>query len=202
MKFGKITATVLMAVAAVGITAGANPAGATPAPAVAHGNATAGTEGGVGYHVTVSPVAKTITTTIDQGRFDLAPGGGAVLLRSASGAVVDSIGLRPDAAGRVHVGQTIAGNGRTLTLTPSMSPGDIAAPRGLNSRDRLIFEIQKNAPGVIGGAIIGGFLGAWIPILDLVLAPAGALAGAMIGGYLMGGQEFLDAVQAFATGRP
>lgn len=206
MKFGKFTTAVFMAVAAVGITAAtANgaPAVGTEQPAVvASGGATSGVVGGIGYQTTVSPTDKTVTWTVDSGRFEVTADGAAVALKDANGVAVDSVPLRSEVAGLpIAVNQEISADGRTVTLAAAMSPQDatklaaIADAKDISSSyDRLMFQVNKNMPGIVIGAVIGAF----IPFLWLITIPAGAV----IGGYVMGGQEFLDALIAFATGQP
>ncbi|MEU2090762.1 hypothetical protein [Nocardia beijingensis] len=80
-------------------------------------------------------------------------------------------------------------------LTPTAE--DTAQPQDISSYDRLKDQVNKNLPGVVGGAIVGGLLGACMPLIWGVSVPVGALIGATVGGYIVGGPEFLDAVQAF-----
>jgi hypothetical protein len=74
--------------------------------------------------------------------------------------------------------------------------------KDISSYSRLSEQINKNLPGVVGGAIVGGILGACLFLIWGISIPVGVLIGGTVGGYIMGGPEFLDAVQAFATGRP
>ena len=206
MKVGKITAAVFMAVAAVGVTAATangQPAVATEQPAVvASGDATSGVVNGINYNTTVSPVEKTITWAVDSGRFEVASDGSAVLLQGDNGQTVDQVSLRSEVAGMpVALTPEISQDGRSVQLAASMTPQDSATLQDVtdaqdisSSYDRLMVQVNKNMPGIIVGAVIGAF----VPFLWLVSIPAGAL----IGGYVMGGQPFLDAVIAFATGQP
>ncbi|NKX88493.1 hypothetical protein [Nocardia coubleae] len=205
MKFGKFTTAVVMSVVAVGITAATangQPAVATEQPAVvAAGGVTSGVSNGIGYTTAVSPTDKTITWAVDNGRFELAADGSAVLLRNAEGVTVDQTALRSEVAGLpISVTPQIAEDGRSVKLAASMTPedtaklGNIAELKDISSYDRLMAQVNKNLPGIA----IGGIIGAFFPFLWLFTIPAGML----IGGYVMGGQEFLDAVIAFATGQP
>lgn len=205
MKFGKITTAVFMAVAAVGITAATAhgaPAAATEQPAVvASGGVTSGVAHGINYQTTVSPADKTITWAVDNGKFELAADGASVLLKAADGVTVDQVPLRSEVAGLpIAVGQQISEDGRTVQLTSTMTPedsaklGNVAELKDISSYDRLMEQANKNMPGIV----IGGIIGAFFPFLWLITIPAGMV----IGGYVMGGQEFLDAVIAFATGQP
>ncbi|BDU03167.1 hypothetical protein [Nocardia sputorum] len=89
--------------------------------------------------------------------------------------------------------QHIGADDLTLTSTPT----DIAQLEDISSYDRLKEQINKNLPGVVGGAIVGGLLGACMPLIWGVSIPVGVLIGGTVGGYAAGGPEFLDAVQAF-----
>ncbi|MFC4375432.1 hypothetical protein ACFO5K_15125 [Nocardia halotolerans] len=204
MKFGKFTTAVVMAVAAVGITAATahgQPAVATEQPVVTAGGVTSGETHGINYNTTVSPADKTITWAVDSGRFELAPDGNAVLLKTEDGTTIDRTPLSSEVGGLpIAVNQEISDDGRTVKLAASMTPedqaalGDVAELKDISSYDRLMHQVNKNMPGIV----IGGIIGAFIPFLWLITIPAGML----IGGYVMGGQEFLDAVIAFATGQP
>lgn len=205
MKFGKITTAVFLAVTAVGITAATangQPAVATEQPAVvASGGVTSGVAQGINYNTTVSPVDKTITWSVDSGRFQLTEDGSAVALIADNGATVDQVALKSEVAGLpIAVAQEISADGRSVKLAASMTPEDttelqnVAELKDISSYDRLMEQVNKNLPGIA----IGGIIGAFIPFLWLITIPAGML----IGGYVMGGQEFLDAVIAFATGQP
>ncbi|MFC9893716.1 hypothetical protein ACFVMC_08490 [Nocardia sp. NPDC127579] len=204
MKFGKISAAACMAITAVGITAatahGEPAVAAAPPAVVAQGNATSGLVQGINYKTSVAPAEKTITMQVDKGRFEVAADGAAVLLKTDDGAVVDQVPLRSELAGKpIQVAQQISENGRDLTLQASMAPEDLKEVGELRdvdgtSWDRLMFQVNKNLPGVI----IGGVIGAFLPFLFFITIPAGMV----IGGYIMGGQEFLDAVIAVVTGQP
>ncbi|MFD3746027.1 hypothetical protein [Nocardia sp. NPDC058633] len=205
MKFGKITTAVFMAVAAVGITAATahgGPAVATEQPGVvASGGVTSGVTHGINYQTTVSPADKSVTWAVDSGKFALSADGASVLLQTADGVTVDQAPLRSEVAGLpIAVNQQISADGRTVTLTSTMTPEDSAKLRNvadlkdISSYDRLMEQVNKNLPGIV----IGGIIGAFFPFLWLFTIPAGMV----IGGYVMGGQAFLDAVIAFATGQP
>jgi uncharacterized protein YcfJ len=197
MKFEKITAAVFLAVSALGITAAA----AHAEPAVTErptAEVTAsGVDHGIDYQITVSPLDGVVTATVENGRFELAQNG-AVVLESGDGAVVTEVPQRFAVDGRsIAAAQHIAADGRTLTLTPTAE--DVAQPKDISSYDRLEEQINKNLPGVVTGAIVGGLLGACVILIWGVSIPVGALIGATVGGYAMGGPEFLDAVQAFVA---
>ncbi|WP_280364278.1 hypothetical protein [Nocardia wallacei] len=208
MKFGKITATVFMAIAATGITAAtAHGESATvneqPA-AVTAGDATSGVDHGVNYHTTVSPVDRAVTTTVENGRFEVAQNG-AVVLRAADGSTLTELPQTYELGGRsIPVAQLVAADGHEVTLTPQPSAEDIAELKNIGAIDNLRDQVIKNGVGVVIGVIVGGFIGALLGfgILSLITAPIGWVVGGIAGGYIQGGQEFLDAVQAAATGQP
>ncbi|MFE9328038.1 hypothetical protein ACIHDR_42905 [Nocardia sp. NPDC052278] len=63
---------------------------------------------------------------------------------------------------------------------------------------------HANANQLFDTGSVGGFIGA-LPgfgFLSLITASIGWEVGGIAGGYIQGGQEFLDAEQAFATGQP
>ncbi|WP_067668062.1 hypothetical protein [Nocardia miyunensis] len=206
MKFGKITGIVLMAISAVGITAGTAYAAPAPAqPAAVHNDATSGVDNGIHYRTSVSPIDKAITATVDAGRFVAAADGSSVALKSDAGATLDQVALHGNLGGHVFsAAQRISANGHTLTLTPQVAPREIGQVKDINSFNNLWFQVQKNLPGVAIGGILGGFLGSLLGfgILSIITGPVGGLVGAIAGGYAMGGKQFLDAVQAVATGKP
>lgn len=123
---------------------------------------------------------------------------GVVVLESGDGAAVAEVPQGDAVDGSsLAIAQHIDADGGTLTSTPSAD--DIAQPEDISSYDRLKEQINKNMPGVVGGAIVGGLLGACLPLIWGVSIPVGVLIGGTVGGYAAGGPEFLDAVQAFVT---
>ncbi|MFE7802178.1 hypothetical protein [Nocardia sp. NPDC057440] len=173
MKFEKITAAVFMAISSVGITA----ATAHAEPAVTEqpiaGDTTSVVDHGINYQFTVLPVDRVIIPAVENAKFEIAQNG-AVVLESGDEAAV----------------------------TPTPTAEDIAQLKDISSYDRLKEQINKNLPGVVGGALVGGLLGACMPLIWGISIPVGALIGGTVGGYVVGGPEFLDAVQAFASGQP
>ncbi|MFQ6326072.1 hypothetical protein ACLMAL_08025 [Nocardia sp. CWNU-33] len=176
MKFEKITAAVFMAISAVGIsaaTAHAELAVTEQPTAVSAGDTTSGVDHGINYQITVSPVDKVTIPTVENGKFEIAQNGTVVL-----------------------------GSGDGAAVTPTPTAEDIAQLNDISSYDRLKEQINKNLPGVVGGALVGGLLGACMPLIWGISIPVGALIGGTVGGYVLGGPEFLEAVQAFAAGQP
>ncbi|WP_040855263.1 hypothetical protein [Nocardia niigatensis] len=205
MKFEKITAVVFMAVSAMGITAAtahAEPAVTEQPTAVTAGDIISGVDHEISYQITISPVDKVITTTVQNGKFEMARNG-AVVLESGNGAAMTEMPQRFAVDGRsIPLMQHIGADGRTLTLTPTPTAEDTAQLKNISSYDRLKEQIDKNLPGVVTGAIVGGLLGACVFLLWGLTIPVGALIGATIGGYVTGGPEFLDAVTAWVTAQP
>jgi hypothetical protein len=120
-----------------------------------------------------------------------------VVLESGDGAAVTEVPQWDAVDGSsLAIAQHIDADGGTPTAD------DIAQLEDISSYDRLKEQINKNLPGVVGGAIVGGILGACLFLIWGISIPVGVLIGGTVGGYIMGGPEFLDAVQAFATGRP
>jgi hypothetical protein len=208
MKFGKITGVVFLAVGAVGIAAGtayAEPGAARQPAAVVHNDATSGVDNGIHYRTTVSLATKAITATVDAGRFAVAADGSSVVLKSDTGATLDRIALGSDIAGHVYTAsEQISRDGRTLTLTPQVSGREIGRLENIDSFGFLMNEVERNIVGVAIGGILGGFLGSLLGVglLSIITGPLGGLIGAVAGGYLEGGQQFLNAVEAVASGRP
>ncbi|WP_280257497.1 hypothetical protein [Nocardia abscessus] len=200
MKFEKFTAAVFMVISAVGITAAtahAEPTVTEQPNAVTAGDTTSGVDQGINYRITVSPVDRVIIATVENGKFEIARNG-AVVLESGDGAAVTEVPQWFAVDGRsIAIAQDIGADGRTLTLTPTAEEG--GQPGDISSYDRLKEQINKNLPGVVTGAIVGGLLGGCMFLIWGVSIPVGALIGGTIGGYAMGGPEFLDAVQAFIT---
>lgn len=205
MKFEKMTAVVFMTISAVGIaaaTAHAEPTVTEQPIAVTAGGATSGVDHGINYRITVSPVDKAIVTTVENGRFEIAQNG-AVVLETGDGASVTEVPQWFAVDGRsIAIAQHIGADGHTLTLAPTPTAEDNAQLKDISSYSRLAEQIDKNLPGVVGGAIVGGILGACLFLIWGISIPVGALIGGIVGGYILGGPEFLGAVQAFATGQP
>ncbi|WP_067886957.1 hypothetical protein [Nocardia vaccinii] len=208
MKFGKITAVVFMAIAATGITAATaagQPAVATqqqPAPVAAASNASSGVDHGVAYRTTVSKADMAITTTVQNGKFELADNG-HVVLHSADGTTLADVPQTYQLGGRsLAIARTIAADGKTLTVTPEPTAEDVAVLKNI-AYEHLRDEVVKNGVGIILGVLVGGFIGALLGFgfLSLITAPIGWVVGGIAGGYIEGGQEFLDAVQGAAGGR-
>ncbi|WP_067651499.1 hypothetical protein [Nocardia harenae] len=147
----------------------------------------------------MSPIGDAVTATVENGRFQLADTG-AVLLATSDGAPVLEVPRRYAADGReITLAHHIGADGRTLTLTP---PADVARAQDISSYDRLVEQINRNLPGVVGGAILGGLLGACLFLIWGVSIPLGVLIGGAVGGSIMGGPEFVAALHAFVTGLP
>ncbi|WP_412016147.1 hypothetical protein [Nocardia sp. KC 131] len=200
MKLGKTTAAVLVTASAMAVTMATAHAGPA-APTETRWEATiSGVDNGIGYRIVVSPADEVVTATVENGSFELA-GNGAVMLETSDGAAVLEVPRSYAADGRsITMAHHIAADGRTLTLTPPVE--GVAQVKDISSYDRLVEQINKNMPGVVGGAIVGGLLGACLFLIWGVSIPLGVLVGGTVGGSIMGGPEFFNAVQAFVTGQP
>lgn len=205
MKFEKMTAVVFLATSAVGITAAtahAQPAVTEQPAAVTAGDTTSGVDHGINYRITISPVDSVIVTTVENGRFETAQNG-AVVLEAGDGTAVSEVPQWYSVDGHaIAIAQHIGANGHTLTLKPTPTAVENPQLEDISSYTRLAEQIEKNLPGVVGGAIVGGMLGACLFLIWGISIPVGVLIGGTVGGYVMGGPEFLGAVQAFATGQP
>ncbi|MBF6469927.1 hypothetical protein IU427_32915 [Nocardia beijingensis] len=135
------------------------------------------------------PVMEQPTAVIDIGAVVLEPGADATATEVPQWDAVDG--------SSIAIAQHTGADGGTLTPTPAAE--DIAQLADISSYDRLKEQINKNLPGVVGGAIVGGLLGACMPLIWGVSIPVGVLIGGTVGGYAAGGPEFLDAVQAFVA---
>ncbi|MFI6869023.1 hypothetical protein [Nocardia sp. NPDC050406] len=202
MRFGTFAATTVLAIAAVGISAGT--VAAEPA-AVDRQNASSGVDRGVGYRTVLADLDRTVTTSVDGGRFEMTADGARVLVRSEGGEVIAEVPLTFDISGqRLELVEQIDDHGEKLTLTPRMTAEEIGELRAIGSMDRLIAEIDRNIVGVVVGGILGGIIGAAVGLLMLsvITGPIGLIVGAIAGGMIMGGQPFTDALTAVATGQP
>ncbi|MEV0297948.1 hypothetical protein [Nocardia sp. NPDC050710] len=203
MKLGTWAATTLLAIAAVGISAGT--VNAKPTTESAREVSASGIEQGIQYRTVLSDRPGISTTAVDRGRFELTDDNTKIVLRSDSGEVVTELPLTFEVSGsRVSVAQEIADNGRKLTLTPKVTAENIGEMQPISSMARLISELNKNVVGVVGGAVLGGLLGAIIGLgfFSIITGPIGLVVGAIAGGYITGGQSFLDAMTAVVNGEP
>lgn len=202
MKFGTLTGTTLLAIAAMGIATGT----ATAKPSTPdRENAWSGTEQGVSYRTVFADLDRMISTTVDGGKFELTADGTKVLLKSDAGVVVTEVPLVFEISEkRVELAEQISDNGEKLTLTPRMAAKEIGELRQVGSMERLVAELDKNMVAVVIGGILGGIIGATVGLMmfSIITGPIGLLVGAIAGGYLMGGQSFVDATMAVLTGQP
>src|SRR5262245_55522382 len=180
MKFEKITAAVFVAISAVGITAATAHAELAVTEQPTAGDTTSGVDHGINYRITVSPVDRVVIATVENGKFEIAQNG-AVVLESGDGAAMTEVPQWYTVDGRsIEIAQHIGADGRTLTLTPTPTAEDIAQLHDISSYDRLKEQINKNLPGVVGGAIVGGLLGACLPLIWGISIPAGVLIGGTV----------------------
>ncbi|MFE3444440.1 hypothetical protein ACFXNW_15535 [Nocardia sp. NPDC059180] len=206
MKFGTFAATAVVAVAAIGISAGT--AHSKP-QTVTEELRTQGVEQGIDYTTTADRSGRKITTKVEDGKFEVVADEKSdterAVLKSDKGDVVAEIPLAYEISGsRVTVAHEIADNGRELTLTTKPSAKEIGEMRPISSMSRLVAELEKNVVGVVAGAVIGGLIGAVIGMgfFTLLTGPIGAVVGGLAGGAIMGGQPFVDAILAVLNGQP
>ncbi|GAA5046756.1 hypothetical protein GCM10023318_12500 [Nocardia callitridis] len=200
MKIGKFGATAFIAIAAVGISAGT----ANAAPESASKDVTtAGNYQGIDYQSTLADSTKTVTTTVEEGRFEI--NGNTATLIADNGSAVTEVPLTFEVAGRsIPVDSQITEDGHSLALTPKVSGDDISELKDINSFENFQEQVNKNLLGMIAGGMIGGFIGGLLGfgIFSIVTGPLGLVGGALAGGAAQGGQPFIDALTALAQGQP
>ncbi|WP_141717866.1 hypothetical protein [Nocardia altamirensis] len=83
---------------------------------------------GVNYKTTTAPDLKTITTTLDNGKFTLTADASAVKVESATGAKVSEfpLSLKTVAGNTIALAPQVSLDGKTLTLNPQVS-AEVAA---------------------------------------------------------------------------
>ncbi|MFI9506082.1 hypothetical protein [Nocardia sp. NPDC052566] len=186
MKFSKLVATSLLAIAATGLaaaTAHGESAVLTPPSATAPGTVS-GSSGGVGYATGVSDDGQGVTTRLTNGRFDVAPDGSAVTISAADGTMLERLPTVYAAAGRaVHLKTEVSADGSTLT----MRPGDqLTVTEGQPAQE--IGVIGAGA-GIIVGVAAGGIVGCALGLIFFIIGCIPgifvmAAVGAVIGGVL------------------
>ncbi|MGV9817474.1 hypothetical protein [Nocardia xishanensis] len=182
MRVNQFAASALLAIGAIGISAGTAAAQPTdPAAEVA----VRGVDHGVGYTAGPTSDGSGIVTTVDDGAFSLATDARTVSLTDATGRIVATLPLGFTAHGQTFgLTPQITDAGRTLTLTPAGAPvATTQHLRQLVEYDETVARKQHNAAvgALIGagvGAVIGFFLGG---VGALVTVPIGAGIGALIG---------------------
>lgn len=182
--------------AATGITQ-AEPAPTAPASTheivtSAHGIDSVGS-----YFARMTPDGSGVATTLDSGRFTLAPDAKSVTVADTSGKAVTTLPLSLHTADRdIPLAASIEDQGATLTLRP------VGAPvRDISSQDRWNEQVQRGTFGAMIGAAIGGII--TIPFWIFILPPLlGIGIGAAIGFLAVGGQPLIDAGIAYFSGQP
>ncbi|KAA8881875.1 hypothetical protein F3087_40105 [Nocardia colli] len=200
MKLGTLTVAACTVTIALGV--GAGTADAEPAKAIRE-IATTGIEHGIGYRTVLADSAKTSTTAVTRGRFEMNDDGSTVLLETETGAVVAEIPLAFDIGGhRLSAGQEIGDSGRTLTLTAKAVDREIGEMRPVDSMARLIAAINSNVVGMVVGGTLGALIGAVLGLgfFSIITGPIGLIVGAVAGAFIMGGQPFTDAVLGVING--
>lgn len=190
-----VTALLAAVVTVVTDVAAGTAHAAPPAPPVP---VVQGVDHGVGYTLQPAEAGAALVAGVTGGAFTLGENREAVVLRNSAGTVVAAIPLVAGIADRrVGLAPTISPDGHRLTLRavkPVMRRKDFRT-----SLDWWNFELGKAAPGAGIGALIGAAIGfiflgiGWIP---------GALIGAAIGLVAAGGQDLIDAGNAYFGGKP
>jgi hypothetical protein len=120
-----VFAVLPLAVAASLVTTGTAAADVTVArqAEIAAGLAGEGVTDGVGYKTTVSPDLRTISATVDNGRFVLSADSTNVAVISDTGAKVSELPLMLATAGgnNVALASVVSEDGRTLQIAPQLS---------------------------------------------------------------------------------
>lgn len=151
---------------------------------------------GEGFRTTVAPDLRTVSASLDEGRFVLGPEG--VIIESAAGSPIGELPAAFTTAegNLIDLAAEIAADGRSITVTPELTPAattelqDIATVPTAQYPD----PVQNGAAAGAGiGAIVAAvvclpaimaFLVVYLPCLALVGLPnalIGALIGAVVG---------------------
>jgi hypothetical protein len=180
MRANKFAATAVLAIAITGITAGV--AAAQPESSTGAETKVRGVDHGVSYVTAPTADHTGVTTTVEAGRFALAPDARSVTLTDVAGNVVVTVPLGLQAAdSTVGLTPKIENEGRTLTLTPQSATAKTA--QAIDEASDTLARKQYNAGigAVIGagiGAVIGFFLGG---VGALITIPIGAGIGGLVG---------------------
>ncbi|MFC4377259.1 hypothetical protein ACFO5K_24570 [Nocardia halotolerans] len=150
---------------------------------------------GQGYSTAVAPDLRTVSASLEEGRFVLAPQG--VVVESATGSPAEEIPTSFTTAGGnlITLATEIAADGRSLTVTPKPTPAATAELRSIATNPTAQFpDPVQNAAAI--GAGIGVIAAAvvcipaittmilYLPCVGLVGLPnalVGALIGAIVG---------------------
>ncbi|MFD4368208.1 hypothetical protein [Rhodococcus sp. NPDC058521] len=210
-KFGKLSTTAVLAVAALGVTAGT----AHAEPAVLDSPALVqGVDQGVGYETGIDEDGDSLTTVLDAGTFRLDKGADVIEVVDAEGAVVGSVPLSYRVNDQEFSIESLIGdNGRSLTLTPETDPAKATtvasvALTDINSAARFSDELNRASFGGGVGAAVGAGIGLVVGCVVGVFVGCipGVLIGAAVGGVAglvnTGGQPLIDAGYQYFTGQP
>ncbi|WP_336087137.1 hypothetical protein [Nocardia sp. SSK8] len=163
---------------------------------IATGLSSQGVADGVAYTTTVSPDLRTISATVDAGRFVLTPD--AVTVVSDSGATVGELPLKFETVtgNAIAVASVVSADGKTLQMAPQLSTDtstelkNIATdPNAANSDPVQNAAAAGAAIGAIASAILclpalaAFIIGYFVCALPSVVSSAltGAVIGAVIG---------------------
>ncbi|MGW4636642.1 hypothetical protein [Nocardia sp. NPDC004415] len=190
-----LAAALPIAVAVSLVGAGTGSAEVDQQTRYAEGLSSVGVTDGVGYRSTVAPDLKTVSASLDAGRFVAAEDG--VVVESATGARIGEIpgSFRTVGGEVIALATEIAADGRGLTVTPQITPAAATELKDIATSPTAQFpDPVQNAAAV--GAGIGAIAAAivcipmittmilYLPCVGLVGLPnalVGALIGAVVG---------------------
>jgi hypothetical protein len=120
-------------------------------------------EQGVNYKTTTAPDLKTISTTLENGKFTLTADASAVKVESATGAKVSEfpMSLKTVAGNTIALAPQISQDGKTLALAPQVTPEVAAELKPIAAGLKPVAtnpDAQNHDPianGLAGGAAVG-----------------------------------------------
>ncbi|GAD84032.1 hypothetical protein FEK33_06615 [Nocardia asteroides NBRC 15531] len=147
---------------------------------------------GIGYHTTVAPDLRTVSATVDDGRFVLAQDG-TLTVENAAGSPIAQVPTSFGTVGgnTITVATQISEDGRTLTATPQMTQAAAAEVKTIATNPAAQYSDPVHNAAAIGAGV--GLVAAavvcipmittmilYLPCVGLVGLP-NALVGALIG---------------------
>lgn len=139
---------------------------------IATGLSSEGVADGVGYRTVVAPDLRTISATVDNGRFVLTPD--AVNVVSDTGATVGTLPLKLDTVtgNAIAVASVVSADGKTLSIAPQLSADTSAELKSIATNP----EAANHDP-VQNGAAAGATIGAIAAAILCVPALAAFIIG-------------------------
>ncbi|MFR9750000.1 hypothetical protein ACL02S_03070 [Nocardia sp. 004] len=205
MRYKKLAATALLAVAATGVTAGTGYA--APAPPVTQDRTViaskiTGSENGVDYVLELADTGKSVVAGVTGGAFRVDADRQSVIMTNSAGEVLTTIPLTMTAGGQqVRVAAEITDADTRLMLTPQLTPTADAPSTAefVGAQEWFFAELQRASLGALVGGLIGGLIGLVFFVIGVV---PGAALGALIGLAVAGGPSLLNAGIAYFSGQP